>query len=54
MMAGNNPEGSTHAQSSLKYVEAPKEALKIVTDDFLEWEERDQSVSLLWHCVAGK
>ena len=26
----------------------------MVTDEFLEWEERDSSISLLKHCIAGK
>ena len=31
------------------------ESKEIVTDEFMEWEERDtNSISFVKHCVAGK
>lgn len=42
MMAENKTNTHSNSQKS------------IITDDFMDWEERDHNISLFKHCVAGK
>jgi hypothetical protein len=47
-------EKNSEKPNALSVAIESKAALKIVTDEFLDWEERDKSISLKKHCLVGK